>query len=163
MNKFAKAVLLTAIVGFTGTTSAATTTTNLAVSANVLGTCSVMTTSLAFGTYDPAQPTDLTQTATITTNCTTGIGYDIGLSAGGGPGATTANRIMTDPAADQLPYSLFSDSGYTTNWGDTVGIDTVAATGTGAAQATTVYGKITALTPAVTGSYTDTVLVTITY
>jgi spore coat protein U-like protein len=161
-NRFAKAMLLTAIVGFTGAASAATTTTNLAVSANVLGTCAVSTTGLAFGTYDPNQGTDLNQTATISTNCTTGIPYDIGLDAGMGAGATVTSRLMTS-GANTLAYGLYSDAAYTTNWGNTVGTDTVAATGTGAAQTTTVYGKITAGTPAATGSYTDTVVVTISY
>jgi spore coat protein U-like protein len=161
-NRFTKAMLLTAIVGFTGTASAATTTTSLAVSANVIGTCTVSTAGLAFGTYDPAQPTDLTQTATISTTCTTGIAYDIGLDAGTGAGATVANRLMTS-GGNTLAYGLYSDSGHTTNWGNTVGTDTVAATGTGAAQTATVYGKITAGTPAVLGSYADSVLVTVTY
>ncbi|MEJ2574749.1 MAG: spore coat protein U domain-containing protein, partial [Gammaproteobacteria bacterium] len=112
-NRFAKAMLLTAIVGFTGAASAATTTTNLAVSANVLGTCAVSTTGLAFGTYDPNQGTDLNQTATISTNCTTGIPYDIGLDAGMGAGATVTSRLMTS-GANTLAYGLYSDAAYTT-------------------------------------------------
>lgn len=156
-------MLLTAIVGFMGTASAATTTTNLAVSANVMATCGVSTTGLAFGTYDPTSGLALNQTATITTTCTNGTPYNIGLDAGTGTGATTAIRIMTDTTADQLPYGLFQDVGHTTNWGNTIGTDTVAGTGTGAAQATTVYGQIAAATPANTGSYTDTVLLTVSY
>jgi spore coat protein U-like protein len=33
-----------------------------------------------------------------------------------------------------INYALYSNSGRTTNWGDTVGIDTVSGTGTGSAQ-----------------------------
>lgn len=161
-NRFAKAMLLTAIVGFMGTASAATTSTNMTVTASVVGACNVSTTNLAFGTYNPTSATPLAQTATITTICTNGAPYDIGLSAGTGSGATVTNRLMTS-GANTLSYGLYSDAGHTTNWGDTVGTDTVALTGTGAGQGTTVYGQIPALYPAQAGAYSDTVLVTVTY
>jgi spore coat protein U-like protein len=48
-------------------------------------------------------------------------------------------------------------------WGNTVGTDTVAATGSGAAQSYTVYGRITAQTTPAPGTYTDTITVTVTY
>jgi spore coat protein U-like protein len=165
-NKFAKAMLLTAIVGFTGTASAATTTTSMTVSANVLGTCVVSTTGIAFGTYDPVQATALTSSTTISTTCTSGLNYNIALDAGLGSGASTSNpRIMTSNTnpADTLAYGLFRDSGYTQNWGNTVGTDTVALAGTGAAQTTTVYGQIAPGLVTNTGQYLDTVTVTVSY
>jgi len=73
------------------------------------------------------------------------------------------NRSMTGPSSSHLAYKLFSNSGHTTNWGNTVGTDTVAGTGTGAAQSLTVYGQITAAQFVRPGSYTDTVTATITY
>jgi spore coat protein U-like protein len=62
-----------------------------------------------------------------------------------------------------INYSLYSDSGRTTNWGNTVGTDTVAATGNGSAQAYTVYGRIPPQTTPAPGTYTDTITVTVTY
>jgi spore coat protein U-like protein len=50
-----------------------------------------------------------------------------------------------------------------TNWGNTVGTDTVAGTGNGAAQALTVYGQIAAGLYVTPGSYTDTITATVTY
>jgi len=161
-TKLAKAILLAAFVGATGTATAATSTASLAVSATVAAACSVSTTTLPFGTYDPTSGTALANTATITTTCTNGTTYDIGLDAGAGTGATVSNRLMTS-GANTLAYGLFADAGHTTNWGNTVGTDTVAGTGTGLGQAAIVYGQIAASTPANIGAYADTVLVTVTY
>ena len=69
---------------------------------------------------------------------------------------------MTSGAAI-VNYSLYSDSGRTTVWGNTVGTDTVAATGSGASQSYTVYGRVTAQTTPAPGTYSDTVTVTVTY
>ena len=62
-----------------------------------------------------------------------------------------------------LAYSLFSNSAMTTNWGNTVGTDTSAGTGTGAAQTLTVYGKIPAGTAPAADGYSDTITATVTY
>ena len=56
-------------------------------------------------------------------------------------GATVATRKMTSGAAT-VNYTLYSDSGRTTVWGNTIGTDTVAGTGNGAAQTLTVYGRV---------------------
>ena len=68
-------------------------------------------------------------------------------------------------AGNTLTYSLYKDSGYVNIWGNTTGNDTQAGTGNGAAQSYTVYGKMNALgaQTLATGSYSDTVIATITY
>ena len=43
-----------------------------------------------------------------------------------------------------LGYGLYSDATWTTNWGNTAATNWVSGTGTGAAQALTVYGQIPA-------------------
>jgi spore coat protein U-like protein len=62
-----------------------------------------------------------------------------------------------------LGYKLFSNSGRATNWGNTVGTDTVTGTGTGNSQSLTVYGQVHAGQYFKPGSYTDTITATITY
>ena len=62
-----------------------------------------------------------------------------------------------------MGYRLFSNSGRTTNWGNTVGTDTVAGTGSGAVQSLTVYGQIPAGQYLRPGNYADTITATITY
>jgi len=139
--------------------AATTTTTTMSVSATVLASCTVAASALAFGAYTG---TVLTATTTISVTCTSTTPYNVGLDAGGGTGATVANRLMVSGAAT-LAYGLYSNAGRTTVWGNTVGTNTVAGVGTGTAQSLTVYGQIAAgLTPA-PGSYTDTVGVTVTY
>lgn len=100
--------------------------------------------------------------ATLQVACTNTTPYTIGLSSGLGAGATTSLRRMT-AGADTIDYSLFRDSARTATWGNTIGVDTAAATGTGAAQSFTVYGRVPAQTTPSSASYTDTVTVTVTY
>ena len=95
--------------------------------------------------------------------CTNTTPYNVGLSAGVAPGATVTSRKMTGPGGALLTYRLFSDSGYTLNWGNTVGTDTVAGTGNGLGQTFTAHGQIPAGQYFAPGTYADTITVTITY
>jgi len=141
------------------TSSGATSTATFQVTATVASSCTVAATNLAFGNYTLAQ---LDGSSTITATCTNGTTYSIGLDAGTFSGATTSTRRMTGPSASGLSYSLYSDSGRTTNWGNVTG-SWVSGTGTGAAQTLSVYGRIPASQTASIGNYADTVTVTITF
>ncbi|MGD0890974.1 MAG: spore coat U domain-containing protein [Terracidiphilus sp.] len=143
---------------YTDTMNTATTT--FSVTATIASTCSVSATNLAFGTYTR---TLVRATSTISVNCTDLAPYNVGLNAGAAAGATVTNRSMTGPNSALLPYQLFSNAGYTTNWGNTVGTDTLAGTGNGATQLLTVYGQISAAEFTAQGNYTDTITVTVTY
>ena len=71
---------------------------------------------------------------------------------------------MTGPGSALLNYKLFSNTLLSTNWGNTVGTDTVAGVGTGLLTSLTVYGQVPAgQTGKPPGSYTDTITATITY
>jgi spore coat protein U-like protein len=100
--------------------------------------------------------------------CSSGTGYNIGLDAGTGSGATLAARKMTN-SSNTVTYSLYRDAGHAQVWGTTVGTDTVAGTGDGlaAGQNYTVFGLVPAQTtpPASAGgtTYSDTITVTVTY
>lgn len=139
---------------------AATVTTTFAVTATVVATCLVSATPLGFGNYtglvDPAS-------STVTVTCTNTTPYNVGLSAGLATGATVTTRSMTGPAAALLGYGLFSDAGHTTNWGLTIGTDTVTGTGNGAAQPITVFGQIPAAEFVAPGAYADTITATVTF
>jgi spore coat protein U-like protein len=150
---------------FAGNAMAAQETTTFSVGATIADSCSVSATALAFGTIDPldnvTNNTDATTTIEVT--CANGTTYDVGLDAGLATGATVTARAMTS-GSDTLNYALYSDAGRSTNWGDTVGTDTVSDTGTGSAQTITVYGRVPSgqeTTP--TGTYADTITVTVTY
>jgi spore coat protein U-like protein len=139
---------------------AATATTTFAVTATVVATCLISATPLGFGNYtgviDPA-------TSTVTITCTNTTPYNVGLSAGLATGATVTTRSMTGPAAALLGYGLFTNAGHTTNWGLTIGTDTVTGTGNGAAQPITVFGQIPAAEFVAPGAYTDTITATVTF
>lgn len=153
-----------ALLFATGSSYAATETTTFGVSATIADSCSVSASALAFGTIDPIANVDTDATTTIDVTCSNSTTYDVGLDAGTTSGATVTARQMTDGAANTLDYSLYSEDTRTTNWGDTVGTDTVSGTGNGTAQTLTVYGRVpSGQQTAVTGSYSDTITVTVTF
>jgi spore coat protein U-like protein len=143
---------------YTDTISSATTT--FTVTAVIQATCSISASTLAFGNYARSL---INSTSTISVTCTNLTPYNVGLNAGTGTGATVTNRVMTGPSSAVLSYKLFSNSGRTTNWGNTVGTDTLAGTGSGSAQSLTVYGQVPAAQSVIPGSYTDTITATLTY
>src|SRR5690606_41443802 len=86
------------------------------------------------------------------------VSLEEGSNAGGGG---IAARNMAG-GVNLVAYQLYSDAGLTQVWGETIGTDTVAGTGTGAVQALSVYGEVpSANSPA--GTYTDTITATITF
>lgn len=142
---------------------AATRNTTFQVTATVLKSCRITATDLAFGDYDPYLTAPLDATSTITVRCTKNTTYNVGLNAGTFGGATVTARKMTGPDTAGLGYVLYSDAARTTNWGNTVGADTVVGTGSGASQDLTVYGRIPVDQWVEAGSYADTITATITY
>ena len=67
--------------------------------------------------------------------------------------------------ANLLNYNLYVDAARTNVWGDGSGTTfTIANSGTGAAQAVNVYGRVpSGQTTVPPGGYADTVAVTVTY
>lgn len=141
---------------------AATEQTTFTVSATVVAACAVSASNLSFGNYNPTlgAPND-NQTSLLVT-CTNGSGYNVGLDAGAGSGATAAARKMMQ-SANALLYTLYRDSNRTLVWGDSVGSNTLASSGTGAQQTINIYGRIAAAQTAPAGSYSDTITVTVTF
>jgi spore coat protein U-like protein len=135
-------------------------TTTFTVSATVLKDCAVSATALPFGNYTGAVNNT---TSTVTVSCTKSTTYSVGLGTGLATGASVSTRQMQN-GTNLLNYSLCSDSAAcATNWGNTLATNWVTGTGTGAAQALTVYGQIPAAQYVTPGSYTDTITVTVTY
>lgn len=143
---------------------AATVTNTMPVKITIQNACNVATTApttLDFGTQG-VLAANVDSTATITVTCTTNAAYDIGLNAGlNGAGNVNARKMAL--AGKYVNYQLYSDTGHTTVWGNTIGTDAVHSIGTGDAQAFTVYGRVAAQTTPPAGVYTDSVTVTVTY
>lgn len=161
-NLLARIAAASILLSTTSAVTAATATTTFQVDATVIGACNVSATNLAFGNYDTLAATDTDATSTVTVQCALLTSYDIELGPGTGAGATTTSRKMTK-GADTLIYSLYQDVARLLVWGNTSPTDTVSGTGTGLADDHTVYGRVPAGQNVNTGSYTDTVTVTVTF
>jgi spore coat protein U-like protein len=145
-----------------GVAYAATATSTFTVDVTIQAQCLINSASnMSFGTRGVLSA-NVDQTSTIVVQCTDTTTYDIGLDAGTGAGASVATRKRTGGGAT-IDYRLYSNAGRTTVWGNTVATDTVAATGNGAAQSYTVYGRIPAQTTPAPAAYSDTITITVTY
>jgi len=152
------AALMLCTVTFAGSTSA-----NLPVTAEIANSCTFGTVNtLAFGNYDTAVAnaaggSDLAGSSTFGLTCTNGASIVIALGPGGH--ASGGQRYMAS-GANQLTYSLYSDSTRATAW-DT--FTTVSDTGTGNSKTYTIYGLIPKGQAEPIGSYSDTVSINVSY
>jgi spore coat protein U-like protein len=146
-----------------GNCSVGTSTANFSftVTATVVTNCSISATNLNFGSAG-VLTSNVDATSTVTATCTSTTPYNTGLNAGTASGATVTTRKMTN-GSNTINYSLYSNSGRTANWGDTVGTDTVSGTGSGLGQNYTVYGRVPSQSTPVPATYADTIVVTVTY
>lgn len=169
-GKLFGAFSMIAALGLVGASpaNATTSTANLSVTATVSSNCSISTTVLAFGSYDPVganASTALESTGGVVVTCTSGASTAVTLGQGANPNTgssdTTPLRRMYDGSA-YLSYTLYSNPGRTTVWGNTSGTS-LAHTGTGTATTLTVYGRVAAGQNVPAGSYADTVVATVTF
>ena len=119
-------------------------------------------TTLNFGTAGVIAA-NIDSTSAIVVQCTNNTPYNLGLNEGTGTGATIANRLMTGPAAATVGYSLYTTTGRTTVWGNTIASNTQTGTGTGSDQTFTVFGRVPPQASPAVGNYTDTITATLTY
>lgn len=138
-----------------------TTTVTASFSATVTSKCTVVSTPLNFGVAGTLNQV-VDSSSTLTVLCTNGTPYSIALSAGLGAGATTSVRKMTGTGGT-VSYALYQEATRTTVWGDATGVDTLSGTGTGTDQDLTVYGRVPIQATPSPGSYSDTIVVTVTY
>lgn len=169
-NNLSKTALAAVLFVASAAAFAGTDTSNLTVSATVDANCTIDASGgVAFGTYDPVSANSATgidldnSSSTISTTCTTGSAATITLGQG-----ANADTGSTDSAplrqmisgADLLSYNLYTDSAGGTVWDNVTGVD---VTGTGAADSVNVYGRIPKGQNVPVGSYSDTVVATVTF
>lgn len=168
-NVFATLALIAA-AGFAVNASAATVTADFKVKMTIVKACSVTagsTSDINLGSSVLSSDTNQTGNNTISVLCSKTTPYKIGLlpqTPGGTANGTGFMISTTAPATniDKVPYTLYSDVGYATVWGNTDPGNVVSSAGTGVVKTHTVYAKnVNAnFTP---DSYADTVNVTVTY
>lgn len=130
----------------------------LVVAPGVRAGCTVSAAGVAFGNYDVFSSEALTGAGDINVVCTPISSYTVSLSAGGG---SYSQRELSS-GSNVLSYNLYTHGGYTVIWGDgTGGTSTVGGNGEDVHH--TVHGRIPALQNVPAGSYTDTIVVTVTF
>jgi len=131
------------------------------VSATNATICSVSAATLNFGSAGVLR-TAVDGTSAITVTCTNAAPYTVALG-GGLSGATNPAQRKLSQASATITYGLYQDAGRAVPWGDSVGVNTAAGTGSGLAQTLTVYGRVPAQNTPSPGTYSDTVVLTISY
>jgi spore coat protein U-like protein len=139
------------------------------VSVTVVASCDMSVSAMNFGSTPGPIAANVDSTATITALCTATTPYAIGLDSG--QHATGSQRRMQSAASNNVSYGLYTDVGRTQAWSSgasattcTNGAGTCAlGTGTGASQNITIYGRVPPQTLPAAGTYTDTVVVSLTY
>ena len=139
-----------------GLAQAQSTTANMVVSATVAKSCVVSgpATAINFSAYDPVSTSQLVGQGTISVRCVRGTGYSVALSSN--------NGFTMTGAGGAIPYEVLQPGG-ASSWTANALVIPASAITTSAARdyVATVRPGIGADVPA--GSYTDTVLVTVTY
>ncbi len=157
----ALSILTIAVPSFAGSATA-----NLPISANVAAVCTITTTPVALGAYDPVvanAAAPLNANGAVNVACTKGASATIDLGNGVNPNGTT-NRQMAN-GLNMLGYGLYTNGTWTTVWcsGLTGGTTVSYTSASKAVTAITVYGQIPAGQDVAVGSYADTVVATINY
>jgi spore coat protein U-like protein len=136
---------------------AASATASFNVSVQVLAACSISASNMNFGGITTGTTNTTDATSSLTINCPNGTPYTIALS--NGANYSSSRRMAW--GASHIAYDLYLDNARTTQW--TSG-STMTGTGSGADQTLTVFGRIHAgQSISYTGSYSDTIVATITY
>jgi len=166
MNRTARVALIFGglVFGLAAPALAQTATANLSVTATVAKNCSITTTAVAFGSYDPVvanATTPLDGTGSVVVTCTKGAGTRIDLGLGGNASGSVRRMLG---GTDLLTYELYTDTGRSTVWGSGAGAgQTIAAAPNKNPRTFTVYGRVAAGQDVGAASYADTVVATINF
>ena len=126
--------------------------------AQTVALCTIDSSGLEFGVYDPLDSAPLDATGGITYTCSTHIVVAIAMT----PGTSGSFDRTMNGGTDKLAYNLYLDSARTRTWGD-------GALGTSvyvdldppknSAVGVPVYGRVPARQSVAEGRYTDSLMV----
>lgn len=163
------------LLAFCERSALATTNQQISVTGNVIADCTTMpaSASIAFGTYNPFSSADVKPTALVfSINCTSGD-TNLNVAVDGGSNYANASpsgdRAMRDGTGHYLTYQLYTDNTYTTAWPFSTSAGTgtpinLTAGGLATPNQIALYGVVShGQTSTDTGSYVDTVHVTVNY
>lgn len=131
-------------------------------SATVVNNCLISATNVSFGSAGVLK-SSLSATGSISARCTNGDAFRISLN-GGSSGNVAARTLQRQGGGGTVSYQLYTDSARSIPWGDgTAGTSMMTGTGSGNAQAISVYGQVPAQATPAPGSYSDTITATIVF
>lgn len=150
---------------------AGTATANLTVQITITAACTINAATLNFGASVPGTTlvaSNVDASTTVSVTCTNGSPYSIGMD--NGANVSGSQRRMKS-GSNFLNYNLYVDAGLTNAWTTAASSSTCTTsnscflgTGNGSSQSVSIYGRVPSIGIAPpTGSYTDTVTMTITY
>ena len=169
-SKLKLAIISAVIVGSAGFSTAsyaAFDAATLTIGATVTDSCTMTTSAVTFGAYDAdGSSAAINSTGTVTATCTLGGAAVITISEGANAGAGSTTdvplRRMAGSSSGYLDYNLYSAGEDDTLWGNTAATG-LSFTATVGANAKTVYATLFENQTSAAGTYTDNVLVTVTY
>lgn len=139
---------------------------SLNITASVIKNCTINTSPVSFGNYDPvvANATrPLEGVGTVTVTCTKGSVAQLALNDGTN-GVLGNRRLKVTTAPAFMSYELYKDSGRTQEWTDRGGgLLRLGPAPNNSPREITVYGSIPAGQDVLVGAYTDTVLATVDF
>ena len=132
------------------------------ISARIDPECYITTVdSLDFGNVSGLPGPAVTATAAVTMRCRRGTPWQ--LSLGNGLHAQGQARRMSNGHGAHAQYELFRDVAMSQRFGQIASGDHQPGTGTGTGQIIMIHGQMPASQSLTPGSYSDTVVVTVTY
>ncbi len=164
-----KSFLVVGLLGIAATTAnAGSSTSNMGVTATVVASCTVTAGTLAFPNYDAVTGAQVDGSGTLSVACSKGAitSITLGQGANAGFGSTDLlplRRMKKIASTETLSYSLYQDATRLVTWGNTALTGVTYVPASAAATNVNVYGRITAGQDQPTGSYSDTVLATISF
>jgi spore coat protein U-like protein len=175
-NALAIASVLGAGLGLSTSAQSASTTANLSVTASVTANCTISTSAVAFGAYDPVvanAATALNGTGSVTIACTKGSAPNITLGLGQNASGSQRNMKLGS-GADLLAYELYQPPNTapgtactfpgSTVWGTSgSNIFTPTAPASKAGRTYNVCGTVAAGQDVSVGAYSDTVVATVNF
>lgn len=166
---------LLSAAGLSVSAYAATSASDMAVTASINANCTMSITDLAFGAYDPIvanATSDLRATATLSATCTSGTTSVVTMNPGLHPTYCMSSKCYRKMAnageTSFLRYNIYTEASY--SWGNVWSDNPIDRSsvgqviGSGISQDLTVYGEVHKnQTNALAGSYTDTINVTLRF
>ena len=167
---FLMRIIACLLAGVPVVAQAGTSTATLSVSIVITASCTINPATLIFASTAGTSliTTAVNGSSTVSVTCTSGSPYSIAMD--NGSNASGSQRRMSS-GANFLNYNLYVDSAHTLPWSTatssttcTTTGDCYLGTGNGSAQTVNIYGVVpTTATAPPSGTYTDTVTMTITF